>query len=90
MPDHVHLLVCGLRASSAFKPCITLARQRSAHALRSRFGERLWQDGYVDRLLRRGEEPVTVTGYILNNPVRAGLCSKPGEYPYCWTSRAPD
>ena len=50
-------------------------------------GARLWQDGYFDRLLRREEATCEVVGYIIGNPVRAGLCSDASRYPFSGSSR---
>src|SRR5688500_4660777 len=43
MPDHVHLLIEGLRQDSDARTFIVKAKQCSAHAYASRFGQRLWQ-----------------------------------------------
>ena len=43
MPDHVHLLVEGLRDDSDAKKFIIKSKQCSAHAYAEAFGHRLWQ-----------------------------------------------
>jgi REP element-mobilizing transposase RayT len=88
MPDHVHLLLQGLHDSANFKTCMTVARQRSAHAFRQGFHERLWQEGYHDRVLRNPDEAGGVVRYIVENPVRAGLCTYPEDYPYTYVARS--
>jgi len=41
----------------------------------------VWQPGYHERVLR-DEATDDVIRYILENPIRAGLAAKFGEYPY--------
>jgi len=48
--------------------------------------ERLWQEGYYEHVVRKDEVLPELVGYILRNPVRAGLVADPTEYPY-WGSQ---
>ena len=84
MVDHLHLLVEGLTDDSDFSRFMSLMRQRSGFAFKQQFGERLWQKGYYDRVLRNEEDATDVIDYIAANPVAAGLVSTPDEYPYLW------
>ena len=77
MPDHMHLLVEGLSASSDLKRFAKMAKQRSGGVHRRRCGQRLWQEGYFDRVLRDGDDPAAVARYISENPLRAGLSNHP-------------
>jgi hypothetical protein len=43
--------------------------------------------GYFDRVLRREEATLAVVRYVLLNPVRAGLCVEPSEYPLLGSSQ---
>jgi putative DNA methylase len=43
----------------------------------------LWQHESYDHWVRDTEELQRIVDYILLNPVRAGLCSTPYEWPYC-------
>ena len=52
MPDHVHLLVEGLTDTSDLTRFAKMAKQRSGGIYRRRFGKRLWQEGYFERVLR--------------------------------------
>jgi len=47
----------------------------------------LWQIGYFDRVLREEDDTRAVVGYILNNPVRAGLAVRGVEYPFNGSAR---
>jgi REP element-mobilizing transposase RayT len=87
MPDHLHLLLEGLAATSEFKRFMTVMRQRAAVAFKQDFGDRLWQNGYHDRVMRNVDEVPGVIRYIERNPVEAGLVEKPEGYPYLWTPR---
>jgi REP-associated tyrosine transposase len=73
MPDHVHLLVEGLSASSDLKRFAKMAKQRSGGVHRRRCGQRLWQEGYFDRVLRDRDDPSAIARYIIDNPIEAGL-----------------
>ena len=86
MPDHLHMLLEGRTDESHFPSCMTLARQRSAHAFRAAFHERLWQEGYFDVVIRDADHARLVITYIVNNPVRDGLCTSPNEFPYLYLS----
>ena len=87
MPDHLHMLLIGTLTDAAFIPFMTVLRQRTAVAFRRKFGERLWQDGYFEWLLRSQDPSDRAIDYILNNPVRTGLVERPEEYPFAWTSQ---
>ena len=87
MPDHVHALVVGLSDASDFKAFVKRYKQatgiwwkREGHC------DRLWQEGYHDRILRERDVNEGVIRYILINPVRAGLVSDPREYPFLGAS----
>jgi putative transposase len=86
MPDHVHLLATAQADAADFQRFVKLAKQRSGFAFKQATGERLWQDSYFDRTLRDNEPSVEVIGYIIANPVRAGLVQTPAQYPY-WGSQ---
>ncbi|HKQ88549.1 MAG TPA: transposase [Candidatus Acidoferrales bacterium] len=42
----------------------------------------VWQKKFYDHILRQTDKMNAVAGYIWTNPVRAGLCVDPREYPY--------
>jgi len=89
MPDHFHALLDATTPGGDFRRCVNMFKQRSAFAHKVAAGEKLWQDGYYDRILRDEEATLGVAAYILNNPVRAGLCVDPRSYVYagstCWS-----
>jgi putative transposase len=82
MPDHLHMLVAGMRRDSAFVPFAKAVRQRSAYEARNARRIHLWQDGFFERVLRMDEELVPVARYIFENPVRGGLIAEAKNWPY--------
>ena len=82
MPDHVHLLVEAQADTSDLRRFAKLAKQRSGAAHAMATNERLWQEGYYERVLRQSEDAISIARYILANPVRAGLVGAPEDYPY--------
>jgi len=83
MPDHCHLLVqAGLDGSLA-----SLIARLKAHTARTCNLARnasgpLWQRGFHDRALRTEQDIAAVARYIVRNPIRAGLTSAVGSYPF--------
>jgi REP element-mobilizing transposase RayT len=82
MPDHAHFLVEGRAPTSDFRTFVRRSKQRSGQVYASQTGERLWQDGYFERVLRQETDVREVARYIVWNPVRAGLTRTPQEYPH--------
>lgn len=83
MPNHVHLLAT---------PCVghTLARimhsiksytAHEANKLLKRDGT-FWQKESFDRYIRDARHFAAAVRYIENNPVKAGLCRAPEEWPF--------
>jgi REP-associated tyrosine transposase len=80
MPDHLHALV-SFAAEEAMSKVI--GSWKRFHA-RNNHVE--WQDGYFDHRLRndeRGQQLSAKMNYIRRNPVAAGLCTEPDQWP--WT-----
>ncbi len=83
MPDHIHLFVVFPEAD------MTLTRW--VHILKTVLGKKLaeagiplphWQEGFFDHLLRQSESYGQKWEYVRKNPVRAGLCETPEDWPY--------
>jgi putative transposase len=86
MPDHVHLLVSARSAATDLQRFVRLAKQRSGYLFLRLRGQRLWQESYYERVLRRTDDLAAVIAYIVANAVRAGLVDEPVRYPY-WGSQ---
>ena len=87
MPDHVHLLLEGTSATADFREAMRQWKQQTAYRWKARTGQRLWQSGYYERVLREDDDTRAVVGYLLQNPVRAGLARTPAEWPWTGSSR---
>jgi putative transposase len=86
MPDHLHLLVEGIRDTADLQRFVKLGKQRGEYAARHQLHVHpLWQEGYHDWILRSDQSTVEVIRYVVENPVRAGLVGRWDEYPYSGT-----
>jgi putative transposase len=82
MPDHLHVLAGGERADARLQTFVGRFKQASGYWFRKTTGNHLWQAGYVDHILRDADATNDVVRYILAKPVRAGLATTVGEYPF--------
>jgi putative transposase len=82
MPDHLHILAVGTREDADLQRFVARFKQVSGFRHRQATRASLWQSGYADRVLREDEPTMVLCRYILSNPVRAGLATAIGEYPY--------
>jgi len=82
MPDHVHKLVRGRTSTADGKKFIRLAKQYSGFYFKQAFDQRLWQRYGMDRLVRNDGDIRAIAQYIIENPVRAGLVSRPEDHPF--------
>jgi putative transposase len=82
MPDHLHLLVTATTEDSALLEFAHAVKQLTGYAYRQWASSKLWQKGYFDRVLRDTDSTEAVARYIFLNPVVAGLCKDPREYPF--------
>ena len=82
MPDHLHLLLEGVRLDADMKEFIEIFKQKTGHQYRkvTAAAGRLWQSNYYDHVLRSDEDIQVVLKYILHNPIRKGLA---GHYTDC-------
>jgi REP element-mobilizing transposase RayT len=85
MPDHLHLIIEGVTEHSRLERFVRIAKQRAGFQFVRVTGERLWQESYFDRTLRKEESLPEVVRYVVNNPVRAGLVESPADYEH-WGS----
>jgi len=65
------------------------AKARSGFSHARLRGQRLWQDGYYDRVLRHDEATLDVARYVLENPVRAGFVAAIEQYPFLGSGEYP-
>jgi len=86
MPDHVHVIAVATSAAADLRRLVGLAKQRTGFEFARTAGDRLWQEGFYERVVRSDQDLPALIAYLVENPVRAGLVTSPAEYPY-WGSQ---
>jgi putative DNA methylase len=83
MPNHVHALLTPIHphdlSDIIFSWKSYTAQQ--GNRLLGRKGK-FWSEDYFDRFIRDERHYWTALSYIATNPVKAGLCSRPEEWPW--------
>ena len=79
MPDHLHAIL-----SFGQQEAMTsvISDWKRFHKCQHKV---VWQEGFFDHRLRddeRGEQLLAKLNYIRNNPVVAGLCARPEDWPW--------
>jgi putative transposase len=88
MPDHAHLVVEGLADDSDLKQFAKFAKQYSGYGYaRAHGAARLWQKGNHDHIIRDDADLLDRVRYVVNNPVVAGLVTRPEDYPFLGSQR---
>ena len=87
MPDHVHLIVSGERGDADLKAFVARAKQSSGFYFKRERGATLWQRYGFEHVIRDDVELALTIGYVMANPVRAGLVAHPSAYPHLGSSR---
>ena len=85
MPDHIHLLLTPPSATS-MGDVMRRIKGRFANRWNRRAAEHgaVWQPRYHERALRTERALERAVDYVHWNPVSAGLCARPEDYP--WSS----
>jgi REP element-mobilizing transposase RayT len=76
------MLLEGREPSSDLLRFIKALKTKTSRLFESKTGTTLWQKKFYDHILRRNDSPDPVAWYIWTNPVRAGLSSRPEDYPF--------
>ena len=82
MPDHLHALL-RFRSDASLRETICSWKRWTTKAF-----ARTWQTGFFDRRLRHEESAAEKARSILENPVRAGLVSRPADWPHVYLGGA--
>ena len=82
MPDHVHLVVDGLRDDADANVFIRAFKQYSGYYFKQTRRATLWQRYGFERALRDDTERMFAILYVIANPVTAGLVTHPADYPF--------
>jgi REP-associated tyrosine transposase len=83
MPNHFHLLITPAEEST-LERSIQFVKGGFSHRVRKELGfvGEVWQTSFEDRRVRELADYQGFAEYIQQNPVRAGLVSKPEDYLY--------
>jgi len=82
MTDHCHVLAVAVADTAGLAKAVRAFKGASVAIARGFGIERLWQRDYYEHILRSSEHLGAVAAYILQNPMRAGLATAPGDWPY--------
>jgi REP element-mobilizing transposase RayT len=83
MPDHVHVFVVIPPGRITLRSWIQSLRSViGKELLKLRIDKPHWQEGFFDHVLRSSESYAQKWDYVRMNPVRAGLCETPDDWPY--------
>jgi putative transposase len=83
MPEHVHLLTNEPRISS-LAVVLQVLKQETSRKLKRPEQTQFWQRRYYDFNVYTEAKTVEKLKYMHRNPVRRGLVTKPGDWP--WSS----
>lgn len=88
MPNHVHALItpAGGHALGAIVKSWKIFTARRINRLLDRDGP-IWAPDYFDRFVRDDNHAAATFDYIEANPVAAGLCASPVDWPFSSASR---
>jgi type I restriction enzyme R subunit/putative DNA methylase len=82
MPNHVHAVFWPLPNEDVSRIVHSWRRytSRQANQILGRTGQAFWQPEPYDHWIRNDEEHARCCRYVVNNPVKAGLCAAPEEW----------
>jgi putative DNA methylase len=83
MPTHVHVLASPA-ADRTLSEILHSWKSFTAKAANRALGRKgsFWAEEYFDRVIRDDDHYGAVHAYIVNNPVKAGLCAAPEDWPF--------
>jgi REP element-mobilizing transposase RayT len=83
MPDHMHLFCAPSPEADALSAFVGRFKARSTRrAWTFGLSGRIWQAEFHDHMLRSEESYAQKWEYVRHNPVRAGLCLEPEDWPH--------
>lgn len=83
MPNHFHGLVTTIPGTT-LEAAVSIIKGAMSFRAKREFSMRstIWQSSFVDRRVRDALEYRKIRDYILDNPVKAGLCMHREDWPY--------
>ncbi len=82
MPDHLHVIIAGLDPDADIYGAMRVFKQYSGFWFGRNQRDVHWQEDFYDHILRQEDDLAKLITYILNNPVRAGICERWNDYPF--------
>lgn len=82
MPDHCHFLLAGKAPEASLSEMVRGFKGCSAREFRQFGVFEAWQKGFYEHIVRSSEDCGSVTAYIFENPVRAGLSEDVYGWPF--------
>ena len=79
MPDHVHALLSFPPSDKKISKIVSKWKEWTAKTIGIE-----WQDGVFEHRMRTEESRREKADYILANPIRAGLVSRPEDWPFVY------
>jgi putative transposase len=88
MPNHVHVLI-GTRPGFRLDRVVHSWKSFTAHAVKRLVQQTgaFWAPEYFDRYMRDDTHLAATLAYIEENPVKAGLCHHPANWPFSSAAR---
>jgi type I restriction enzyme R subunit len=87
MGNHVHVLLTPHRELAQITKAIKGVTANRINERRGEHGRTVWQHESYDHWARDEAEMLRILEYIENNPVAAGLCARPEDWPWSSASR---
>jgi REP element-mobilizing transposase RayT len=83
MPNHLHFLATRFEGET-LKEIMQTLKSLTSHKSNKILGRKgtFWMPDYFDRYIRNAEHFSKTVEYIENNPVKAGLCLRPADWPF--------
>jgi len=90
MPNHVHLAFELLQKNKGIIKIMHSIKRISSLEINKRLSQKgtIWQSESYDRLIRDDKEMYFTIGYIVNNPVAAGLVRASEEWPHTYFDKS--
>jgi len=83
MPNHAHMLLTP-HASWSLSTIMKSLKSYTSHEANKILGRsgQFWMEDYFDRYIRDTKHFANAIAYVENNPVKAGLCIRPEDWPF--------
>jgi REP element-mobilizing transposase RayT len=96
MPNHVHVVFRPFEQDEAGKELflqhimetVKKYTARQCNIMLNRTGQPFWQHESYDRVVRNREELYRIISYVLDNPVKAGLCANRRDWKWSYIKEA--